>query len=1031
MAHRSSPLSRSLSLAALLVVACSLVAQRTSAVDADQAIDPSLQGRPLTPAGSLVPDLTTRQPAVGALPVRFLRSPDRTGPNGRGRYLVVVNSGFGVEFNASTKAPMQSLAVIDLTVRPAPAVVQNVYFPSPQSAHVGAVFAHRPSPDGSFRLFVSGGVENKIWLFTFKAGDTLPISPASNGPDTKITAPFVDVSGLTSAAPSDEYNSGQAPVYPIGLGLSGDDDTLVVANNLGDSVGVVRGVSRGRALARVDLRRSGSDAFVYPYDVAILDSGASSKAYVSLWNDSSVAVVEPAHPERPARFVAVGRHPTALLLDSERQRVFVVNSDDDTVSVIDTRTDAESERIAIRLNEDGLLGNSPEGLALSDDGATLYVANAHSNSVAVVELGRAGERSTVRGFIPAGRYPSAVAVAEGTVYIGNGKGTGFESSSLVVNNSGMSPNVANDRYPAVDGRGGQYILSLLSGNISALMEPSGPELAAYTQQVMRNNGLVGEAPRSASALPPIKHVIYVIKENRTYDQVFGDMAASGDGHPADGDATLAIFGGGDAARRAGGPPQDVTPNQHALAARFGLFDRFFVNSEASPDGHNWSTAAFSSDYVDKAYRWDYSGRGRTYDYEGFNRMPEYEPVSSSPGLYPSPATSADVAAVMRRYIPYLHGSRDVAEPQSLYLWDAAARAGLSYRSYGEFIATVSQSDVTAINARRTKTYPDLSPTIEAIPTKKTLEGHHSSAFRAFDMYSPDAMTADSYRAARATDGRVDAVVSQRQTDDRFRGTSRFGAWLEEFQGYADDRQAGRPDRMPSLSLLRFVCNHTAGVSPGMATPQFMVADNDYAVGRLVQAVSESPYWRDTAIFILEDDAQDGADHVDAHRSPVLVISAYNRPGALVHQFHTTVSLIRTIEMLLGLPPMNQLDAAAVPMDVFGSQPDLRPFVATLPSISLDNLVTPSPSDSVARYWADRTAEQDFSHADVADPHVLNQAIWFSVRGSGAEMPAVAHLPAFDALRAGIRAEAEDEDDGVGDGDGAVEGETARRRPDPD
>jgi hypothetical protein len=535
--------------------------------------------------------------------------------------------------------------------------------------------------------------------------------------------------------------------------------------------------------------------------------------------------------------------------------------------------------------------------------------------------------------------------------------------------------------------------------------PDDPALARYTQQVMRNNGLLG--PRQTRLFPtrsPIKHVIYVIKENRTYDQVFGDAEKSGDGTKADGDPSLAIFGAGDAAARPDGKRQDISPNHRALALRFGLFDRFFVNSEASPDGHNWSTAAFSTDYVDKAFRWNYSRRGRTYDFEGFNRLPNYEPVRGVPSLFGPSATTEDVANYMRRFIPYLRGSRDVAEPETLYLWDAAARAGLTYRNYGEFLATLSEADVKAIRDNRTKTYPDLSPTVSAFATKKSLEGHFNTEYRNFDMDTPDSMTVDSYRAARETNS--SPLISSSHVDQRFRGNSRLGVWLQEFKTFADERAAGMGDRLPNLSVLRLSNDHTDGIGARKPTPQFYVADNDYALGLLVEAVSNSPYWKDTAIAVVEDDAQDGPDHVDAHRSVVLLISAYNRPGALIHEFHNTVSLIRTIELLLGIEPMNQLDATATPMNIFRPEPDLRPYKALLPNVALDNLVNPPPRDVATAYWMRLTEEQDLERADMADPEVLNRIIWFSVRGN-VPMPEIKRLPAFEAMRLGLREEREE------------------------
>jgi YVTN family beta-propeller protein len=1023
-------------------------------------------GRPLTPAGSLLLDATTRQPAVGALPVDFVPSPDHAGPDGKGRYLISVNSGFGIQFNATTNRAQQSLSVIDLNIRPSPMVVQNIYFPSPQSVSVGLVFSPTAERDGSYTLYASGGFENKIWLFRLSVGDKTPLTPASPGPNTTVEAPFIDVSGFARAAPSPRYNENRAAVYPTGLAISPDGNTLFVANNLGDSLGIIRDLRGARKLERVDLVGHGLTTadgkhFTYPYAVLAIPHGpararsldelvlhsstskpgaaaktspvsaveSTSKVYVSCWNDNSVAVVDLTENQRNVSYIRVGHHPTAMLWDGTRSRLYVANSDDDSVSMIDTRYDREVERINVRLAEETRMGQSPEGLALNSDGETLYVANARSNSIAVVKLSPtsldnsgsnskpayanrlADDFSRVRGFIPTGQYPSALALVGQTIMVGNGKGTGVENSSVVVNNSARTPNSPNDRFPAGTGRGmgqgGQYSLSVVIGNIGAISLPDDPTLSRYTQQVMRNNGLLGTLRTKLFRGPsPIKHIIYIIKENRTYDQVFGDLERAGNGERADGDPRLAIFGASEAARLSGKPAQDITPNHRALALRFGLFDRFFVNSEASPDGHNWCTAAFSTDYTDKAYRWEYSRRGRTYDYEGFNRLPNYEPMRGVPPLFGPSVQVDDIANFMRGYIPYVHGSRDVAEPESLYLWDAAQRAGLTFRNYGEFVATLSEADVAAIKSNRTKSYPDTSRTASAFPTKKTLEGHYSSSFRNFDMDTPDAMTIDSYRAAKGSGGRSSPLISNQNAEERFRGTSRLGVWLDEFESFVAERNSGKPDRMPNLSIVRLSNDHTDGIRALRPTPQFFVADNDFALGKLVEAVSNSSYWKDTAIFVVEDDAQDGPDHVDAHRSVALVISAYNRPGLLMHEFHNTVSLIRTIELLLGLSPMNQLDATATPMNIFQANADLQPYQARLPDIALDNLVTPQAHDAATAYWMKRTAEQDMSHPDMADSETLNRIIWFSVQGD-TPMPSISRLPAFDAIRLGLKEEREE------------------------
>ncbi len=1018
-------------IAAALVLFFATGLFRSHAGGESDSDEPGSEGRVITPAGELVMDVTTNLPAVGALPVDLVRSPDGSGPDGKGRYLLSINSGYGVQFDTRS-SNLQSVAVIDLNANPVPAIIQNVYFPDPQSANFGIRFHSKPEQDGSYRLFVSGGFENKIWMFRFSPGSEKPVSPASEGRDadgieTRVTAQFIDVSAFADNAPTPNYNSDTAAVYPTGIALSPDGESVYSANNLGDSLGIVSDLRDTRAIKRVSLRREDSKQFVYPYDVEVIpaaDGKTSGKAFVSLWGDASVAVVDLKNGNKLTH-IPVDRHPTAMVLNEKATRLFVVNSNADSVSVIDTGSDSLVERIDLKLSETEPVGGSPEGLALSDDEKTLYVANAHANAVAVVALGDVsrGEdladdeideegASKLLGFIPTGQYASAVAVIGRRLFIANGKGTGVENSSTKVNNSGRVPNAPNERFPKTDrAQGGQYSASVVVGNISHLAVPNERELFGFTQSVMRNNGLIGKRKTSLfKGRSPIKHVIYIIKENRTYDQLYGDLEASGDGTKADGDPSLAIFGAGETARSPGGEPQKITPNQRALAMRFGLFDRFFVNAEASPDGHNWSTAAFSNDYVDKAFRWNYSGRGRTYDYEGFNRLPSYEPPGSLPPVFKLPVDEDDVADYMKRFVPYLQDARDIAEPETLYLWDAAERAGLTYRNYGEFIGTISEDDLREINTRERKMFPDVSKTLKAFATKESLEGHFNPTFRNYDLMTPDIMTPESYRAAKESAGTVKPEISEDNPDERFRGNSRFGEWVKEFRAYANDLKAGRGDHLPNLSIVRFSNDHTSGWRQNVPTPQFYVAENDYAVGRLVEEVSNSPYWKDTAIFIVEDDAQAGPDHVDAHRSPALVISAYNRKGILIHDFHNTVSLIRTMELLLGIPPMNLLDSTAVPMDIFGEVADLTPFKAVLPNVAFDNLFPPARPTAEMRAMMRLTDKQDLVHADMANPGELNRIIWFSVRGAGSEMPGIAQLPAFSLMTQGLVREEDEEDE---------------------
>lgn len=335
------------------------------------ANQPASQGRPITPAGSLILDATTGLPAVGSLPVTFVRTPDHAAKDGAGRFLIAVNSGYGIQFSASTNEGQQSLSVIDLAAEPAPKVIQNVYFPSPQSANIGAVFTPQTAPDGSYALYVSGGYENKIWIFRFNPKSRQPISPASPGPDTKVTAPFISVAGLTSQAGSPRYQNGVEPVYPSGLAISPDGETLFVANNLGDSLGIIQNLRFERRLLRVDLGDGHVGHFVYPYGVVAFSTpGAyeTQKVYVSCWATASVAVKDLSHPDGLVTSIPVGRHPTEMILNAARNRLYVANSDADSVSVIDTARDRVVETISVRLQEKALRGGSPEGLALSPDG---------------------------------------------------------------------------------------------------------------------------------------------------------------------------------------------------------------------------------------------------------------------------------------------------------------------------------------------------------------------------------------------------------------------------------------------------------------------------------------------------------------------------------------------------------------------------------------------------------------------------------------------------------------------------------------
>jgi hypothetical protein len=417
-----------------------------------------------------------------------------------------------------------------------------------------------------------------------------------------------------------------------------------------------------------------------------------------------------------------------------------------------------------------------------------------------------------------------------------------------------------------------YTLGQINGTLTRITAAmSATDLAALSTRVASANNW--NSPQAAKTYPPFEHVIYIIKENRTYDQIFGDLTQ------ADGDTSLLFF------------PRTVSPNHHALAERFGIFDRFFVNAEVSPDGHNWSMAAYVTDYAEKTISSNYSGRGRTYDYQGTNR-----------GAVPDD---------------------DVNEPSSGYLWNLAERAGITYRNYGEF---VHESDDA----------PAAGTSVSVAATKRALMGHTNTAYSGWNLDIPD--------------------------------QARVDVWLREFQEFV------RGGNLPALEILLLPNDHTSGASAGRPTPRAYMADNDLALGRIIEALSKSPFWKNTVVFVLEDDAQDGPDHVDSHRSPLLVISAYNR-GKVFHRFANTTDVVATIEDILGLGRMSQFDHFGRPLrEIWETTPDLTPYAALRPSVPLDQKNPPRGA------LAEASRKLALEKVDQADEDLFNRILWRAIKG---------------------------------------------------
>jgi YVTN family beta-propeller protein len=610
---------------------------------------------------------------------------------------------------------------------------------------------------------------------------------------------------------------------------------------------------------------------------ACLLSPDGKRLFVSVWGGATVMAFDAASLA-PAGEAPVGEHPSGMALSPDGRRLFVACANTNAVYVVDTASMKAAEQIGVSMFPKAPAGTTPGGLALSPDGRTLLVANADNNVVAVVDVAEPG-RSTVSGFIPTGWYPTAAGFdpAGRQVYVLSGKGL-----SSHPNPKGPTP---------LTGRTGQFIASLMKGALSVLPLPRGEDLKTLTARAVALSPYSDAvrlapagAPRASSVPPevgkpsPIKYVFYIIRENRTYDQVLGDV------EEGDGDRSLCLFG------------QEITPNAHALAREFTLFDNFYVNAEVSYDGHAFSTAAYATDAVEKIWPANYGRKAGAYLSEG--------------------------GGAMRN--PY----GNLAAPADGYIWDACKRAGVSVRSYGEFVM-------------RGERFGDTTGPLEA--TVPGLAGAISPDFPPFDLDIPD--------------------------------QSRVDIWLKEF------RRFEASGALPRLTVMRLPRDHTAGTRVGSVTPRSMVADNDLALGRIVEAISLSRFWKESAIFVLEDDAQNGPDHVDAHRSVLLVASPFSRRGAVDHTLYTTSGVLRTIELILGLAPMSQYDAAATPLyNAFAAEPDPRPYSALPATIPLD------ARNKRGAPGAAESAAMDFSAPDRAPDLLLNQVVWQSVKGARSVMP---------------------------------------------
>ena len=674
-----------------------------------------------------------------------------------------------------------------------------------------------------------------------------------------------------------------------------DDSTAVVACNR--TFEVVRfNFLSGKILQRAKVGE-------FPYAVIDLPD---KKIAVANWGQASISILNGENLEK-VRTLPVGSHPAAMLVIPSRHQLLVACSDSDLISIIDLEALREIRRLKIQIPNSEVIGGQPNALASNPVTGKLFVALAAVNALAVVDLGATEEEPKLEGIIPVGGYPtSLVYSAHGRkLFIADGRnlvtgpstpresptaGAGGTAAPLEPRRRPTLPDTPGHRHMTDSGSRTDYIGYLLGGGIEALGDAELTTLGASGRSLAQQ--VYGKTPPDPSPgardltrffsakinpHPPIRHVIYVIKENRTYDQVLGDMKA-GDGAP-----DLVLFG------------ERVTPNHHSLARQFVLYDNFYVDGDVSADGHVWSTAASSTDYVNKLWPSFYARRLK-YDFVG----PDYDGDDQH--------------------------DRPFAIPASGFIWDRAKSAGISYRDYGEWC--VDEDD-----------HPGL--------TRCYVRGLK-------DHYDP-----------RYVDG-IGAVTDQKRVEE----------WEREFRAFEQN------GRLPQFTIMHLPNDHTLGTRPGRPTPRAMVADNDLALGRLVEVVSRSRFWPETAIFVLEDDAQDGPDHVDAHRSALLVVSPYVRHGFVEHAHFSTASVLKTIEQILGLPSLTYFDDRAPSLFAdFEPQPVLDGYTSLQPQISLDEV---NPTDAPGAQESERW---DFSRPDRAPERELNRVIWKSVKGANSEPPA--------------------------------------------
>jgi len=907
----------------------------------------------------LIGEIPGHPQRLNSLPMSMAISPD-------GRYVVTVNAGFGT-FESQYE---QSLAVLDTetgTLADFPDA-RTLEGAAKQTLYSGLAF----SRDGSHLYASMGSTSDPLGDGKDKTGSGVVVYSFAGGkitPERLIHLPLQQLAPGRKTRLLGEVEGDKGVPFPSAIAVVGaaGAEKLLVADNLSDDVLLLDAAS-GTIEKRFDLSESDAVPGTYPEALAVSKDGA--RAYVALWNASEIAELDLAKGTvgrklallKPSNPVAPGTHPCALEFSPDAKVLYVALANRDAVAAVNVAAGQFSVRgyFDTRLPGQSYFGAEPEALAVNADGSRLYVANAISDAVAVIDTGKLTAKAAKQGmvepigFVPTEWMPMSMAFigkgAGGKLYVATAKGHGTGPNNFPQRVTDATSKDKRYHRPTT------YIGTLIYGSLATLNESEiETKLAQWTQVVVESNRMKAAQEKitfAGGTESRIKHVIYIIKENRTYDQILGDL--SKDGKPVgNGDPKLTMYG------------EAVTPNEHKLALQFGVLDNFFDSGEVSGDGHVWSTAAIGTDYLEKTWQQNYRGGQRTYDWEG---------------------------AVAEDY-PLLQKIPDVNEPASGYLWGNLASHGKSYYHFGEYISTTFCNEKRIADPRMgplmegrdctqkaiapgeplpaewgggVNKWPWAIPRIAAnVATKPELVGHFAKEAPDFELFVPDQV--------------------------------RVEIFMKHLKGWLDDKEQGK-DTMPNFVLLRLGNDHTAGTRPGGPTPKSSVADNDLAVGRAVEAISHSPFWDDTAFFILEDDAQDGGDHVDAHRSLALVVSKYAPHGAdgapstsgapftagapfIDSRFYSTVSVVRTMETLLGLPPMNNNDAFSSLISTLFTGPGDQPAYAADYSNRDNGLIYTANAKTAP--GAKESMKMDFRHADHADAQKLNVILWKDAMGDAA------------------------------------------------